>query len=128
MEFPSHLRYTVHDEWVSVDGDLVTIGITAFAQDALGELVHVELPSVGATVAAGGAICEVESVKAVAEVFTPVAGEIVEINEALKDDPQLVNEDPHADGWLVKIKYSDSSDFDELMNVEEYEAFTKEGK
>jgi len=126
--YPSDCRYTREHEWVRIDGDTCTLGITDFAQKELGEVVYVELPEVGHLFDAHDELGTIESVKAVAEVFTPVAGEIVEINEALKDDPQLVNEDPHADGWLVKIKYSDSSDFDELMNVEEYEAFTKEGK
>jgi len=126
--YPSDCRYTREHEWVRIDGDTCTLGITDFAQKELGEVVYVELPEVGHLFDAHDELGTIESVKAVAEVYTPVAGEIVEINEALKDDPQLVNEDPHADGWLVKIKYSDSSDFDELMNVEEYEAFTKEGK
>lgn len=126
--YPSDCRYTREHEWVRIDGDTCTLGITDFAQKELGEVVYVELPEVGHLFDSHDELGTIESVKAVAEVFTPVAGEIVEINEALKDDPQLVNEDPHADGWLVKIKYSDSSDFDELMNVEEYVAFTKEGK
>jgi len=126
--YPSELRYTRDHEWVRIEGDTCTLGITDFAQKELGEVVYVELPEVGHLFDAHDELGTIESVKAVAEVYTPVAGEIVEINESLKDDPQLVNEDPHADGWLVKIKYSDSSDFDELMNAEDYEAFTKEGK
>jgi len=126
--YPSDCRYTRDHEWVRIEGDTCTLGITDFAQKELGEVVYVEQPEVGHLFDAHDEIGTIESVKAVAEVFTPVAGEIVEINEALKDDPQLVNEDPHADGWLVKIKFSDSSDFDELMNAEDYEAFTKEGK
>jgi len=126
--YPSDCRYTREHEWVRIEGDTCTLGITDFAQKELGEVVYVELPEVGHLFDAHDELGTIESVKAVAEVYTPVAGEIVEINEALKDDPQLVNEDPQADGWLVKIKYSDSSDFDELMNAEEYEAFTQEGK
>ena len=126
--YPSELRYTRDHEWVRIEGDTCTLGITDFAQKELGEVVYVELPEVGHLFDAHDELGTIESVKAVAEVYTPVAGEIVEINESLKDDPQLVNEDPHADGWLVKIKYSDSSDFDELMNAEDYEVFTKEGK
>ena len=126
--YPSDCRYTREHEWVRIEGDTCTLGITDFAQKELGEVVYVELPEVGHLFDAHDELGTIESVKAVAEVYTPVAGEIVEINESLKDDPQLVNEDPHADGWLVKIKYSDSSDFDELMDVEEYVAFTKEGK
>jgi len=126
--YPSDCRYTREHEWVRIEGDTCTLGITDFAQKELGEVVYVELPEVGHLFDAHDELGTIESVKAVAEVYTPVAGEIVEINEALKDDPQLVNEDPQADGWLVKIKYSDSSDFDELMDAEEYEAFTREGK
>ena len=126
--YPSDYRYTRDHEWVRIEGDTCTLGITDFAQKELGEVVYVELPEVGHLFDAHDELGTIESVKAVAEVYTPVAGEIVEINESLKDDPQLVNEDPHADGWLVKIKYSDSSDFDELMNAEDYEVFTKEGK
>ena len=126
--YPSEYRYTRDHEWVRIEGDTCTLGITDFAQKELGEVVFVELPEVGHLIDAHAEIGTIESVKAVAEVFTPVAGEIVEINDALKDDPQLVNEDPHADGWLVKIKFSASSDFDELMNSEAYEAFTQEGK
>jgi glycine cleavage system H protein len=103
------------------------MGITHFAQNELGEVVFVELPEVGQVFDAGAEIGTIESVKAVAEVYTPVAGEIVELNDTLADDPQTLNEDPHGDGWLVKIKYSSSSDFDELMDAEAYEAFTREG-
>jgi glycine cleavage system H protein len=91
-------------------------------------VVYVELPEIGHLFDAHDEIGTIESVKAVAEVYTPVAGEIVEVNGALKDDPQLINEDPHADGWLVKIRFSSSSDFDELMDAEAYEAYAQEGK
>lgn len=126
--YPSNLRYTREHEWLEVEDDVCVLGITDFAQKELGEVVYVELPEVGHVYDAGDEIGTIESVKAVAEVFTPVAGEIVEINEALKDDPVALNDDPHGDGWFVKIRFSSSSDFDDLMNAEEYEAFTKEGK
>jgi len=126
--YPSEFRYTREHEWVKVDGDLCVLGITEFAQSELGEVVFVELPEVGHLVDAGAEIGTIESVKAVAEVYTPVAGEIVELNETLEDDPQVLNEDPHGDGWLVKIRFSSSSDFDELMDAEAYEEYTKEGK
>jgi glycine cleavage system H protein len=125
--YPSEYRYTREHEWVKVDDDICVLGITDFAQKELGEVVYVELPEVGHVFDAGGEIGTIESVKAVAEVYTPVAGEIVEINESLAEDPQTLNEDPHGDGWLVKVKYSSSSDFDELMDAEAYEAFTREG-
>jgi len=115
--YPSEFRYTREHEWVKVDGDLCVLGITEFAQSELGEVVFVELPEVGHLVDAGAEIGSIESVKAVAEVYTPVAGEIVELNE-----------DPHGEGWLIKLRFSSSSDFDELMDAEAYEAYTKEGK
>ena len=126
--YPTEYRYTREHEWLDVKDDVCVLGITDFAQSELGEVVFVELPEVGHVFDTGDEIGTIESVKAVAEVYTPVAGEIIEINETLKDDPQSVNEDPHGDGWLVKIRFSSSSDFDELMNAEAYEAFTKEGK
>jgi glycine cleavage system H protein len=125
--YPSEYRYTREHEWVKIEDDVCILGITDFAQKELGEVVYVELPEVGQVFDAAGEIGTIESVKAVAEVYTPVAGEIVEINETLADDPQTLNEDPHGDGWLVKIKFSASSDFDELMDAEAYEAFTREG-
>ena len=104
MSIPTDRKYTAHDEWVLLQDGIVTLGITDFAQDALGELVHIELPEVGDTL---DAIPEVESVKAVAEVFSPVGGEIIEVNEALDGEEETVNEDPYGAGWLVKIKVTD---------------------
>ena len=126
--YPSDCRYTREHEWVRIEDDVCVLGITDFAQNELGEVVYVELPEVGHMFDAGDELGTIESVKAVAEVYTPVAGEIVEINESLRDDPQSINEDPHGDGWLVKIKYSSSSDFEELMKSDEYEKYTQEGK
>jgi glycine cleavage system H protein len=126
--YPTEYRYTRDHEWVRTEDDVCIVGITDFAQTELGEVVFVELPEVGHLFDAGDELGTIESVKAVAEVYTPVAGEVVEVNEALKDDPQLVNADPHGDGWLVRIKYSSSSDFQELMTAEEYERFAQEGK
>jgi glycine cleavage system H protein len=126
--YPSEFRYTREHEWVKVEDDVCVLGITEFAQKELGEVVYVELPETGQMFDAGAELGTIESVKAVAEVYTPVAGEILEVNDALTDDPQLLNEDPHGDGWLCKIKYSSSSDFDELMDAEAYEAYTREGK
>lgn len=126
--YPTDLRYTREHEWVRVEDDTCVLGITDFAQKQLGEVVYVDLPEVGHVFDSGDEIGTIESVKAVAEVYTPVAGEILETNETLKDDPQSVNEDPHGDGWLVKIKYSSSSDFDQLMNAAQYEAYAQEGK
>ena len=108
MNVPEHLHYTEHDEWIRVEGDVIVIGITDHAQDALGELVHVELPEVGDSFEAAAAVCEVESVKAVAEVYTPVAGEVIEVNEEVGDEAERINEDPYGAGWLVKLRVSEA--------------------
>jgi glycine cleavage system H protein len=126
--YPADLRYTRDHEWVRIQDEVAVLGITDFAQKELGEVVYVELPEVGHMFDAGDELGTIESVKAVAEVYTPIAGEVIEVNDSLKDDPQLVNEDPHGDGWLVRFKYSSSSDLAELMDAETYEAYTKEGK
>jgi glycine cleavage system H protein len=126
--YPDDYRYTTEHEWVRVEDDLAVIGVTDFAQKELGEVVFVELPQVGHVYDAGDEIGTIESVKAVAEIFTPLAGEVVEINEALADDPELVNEDPHVDGWLIKIRFSASSDLDGLMDAESYSEFVQQGK
>lgn len=126
--YPSEFKYSRDHEWIQVDEDIAVLGVTDFAQSELGEVVYVELPEIGHVFDAGAEIGTIESVKAVAEIYTPVAGEIIEINESLADDPQALNDDPHGDGWLVKIKYSSSSDFDELMDAEGYEKFLQEGK
>lgn len=121
MNIPANLRYTDHDEWFLLDGDVCTVGITDFAQDALGDLVHVELPKVGAKFAVGAAVCEVESVKAVAEVYTSVAGEIVAVNSAVEDDAETVNKDPYGAGWLFKIKVADTSALSALHDAAAYQ-------
>ncbi len=126
--YPTEYRYTREHEWVRQEEDVCVVGITDFAQQELGEVVYVELPEVGHVFDTGQEIGTIESVKAVAEVFTPVAGEIVEVNEVLADDPAALNDDPHGDGWLVRVKFSSSKDIEELMTAEEYEAFIQEGK
>jgi glycine cleavage system H protein len=125
MKVPGNLLYTEHDEWVRQDGTDVVIGITDFAQDALGELVHVELPEVGTVVKMGEAICEVESVKAVAEVYSPVAGEVVAINEELEDAAERINEDPYEGGWLCRLRVSGTMVLDALLNAEAYASKTE---
>jgi glycine cleavage system H protein len=119
--YPSEYLYTKEHEWVRVEDDLCVLGITNFAQGELGEVVFVELPEVGEVFNAHDEIGTIESVKAVAEIYTPVAGEIIEVNETLVDDPELLNDDPHTEGWLVKIRFS--SDLQGLMNAEEYEEY-----
>ena len=122
MDFPDRLKYTLHDEWIAIDGDVVTLWITAFAQDALGDIVHVELPEVGTVFAAGAAVCEVESVKAVAEVYCPVGGEVVAVNEALDGSEETVNSDPYGGGWLIKLRCTDLGPAGALMDAVAYQA------
>lgn len=126
--YPNDRRYSRDHEWVRMEDDVCVLGITDFAQSELGEVVYVELPEVGHVFNSGDELGTIESVKAVAEIYTPVAGEVVEVNDSLQDDPGAINEDPHGDGWLVKIKYSSSKDFEELMDAEAYQAFVEEGK
>jgi glycine cleavage system H protein len=125
--YPSDYLYSKEHEWVKVEDDVCTLGITEHAQAELGEVVFVELPEVGQVFDSGDEIGTIESVKAVAEVYTPLAGEILEINEAVVDDPEILNEDPHHEGWLVKIRFSSADDIKSLMNAEEYEKFATEG-
>lgn len=126
-DIPSDLRYTRSHEWVRDEGDgVVTVGITDHAQEQLGDMVFVELPEVGAGYAAGDACAVVESVKAASDVYAPIDGEIVEVNEALADSPELVNQDPYGDGWLFKMKPADGAAADELMDAETYAAWLEE--
>lgn len=118
---PAELKYTRSDEWIRTEGDVLVIGITDFAQDALGEIVHIELPTAGTTVSTGDTVCEVESVKAVAEIYAPADGEIVEINEELEDAAEKVNEDPYG-AWLYKLRLADGAAPGELLDAEAYAA------
>ena len=123
---PGDLRYHPEHDWARIDGDEATFGITWFAQDALGELVHFEPPEEGATVTAGQPYAEVESVKAVSDVVAPLSGEIVEINRAIVDAPETVNTDPYGDGWIVRVRLSDPSEAESLMDAEAYERYLAE--
>lgn len=124
--YPKDLKYDREHEWVRMDGDVATIGISDFAQDQLGEVVYVDLPSVGDIVSAGDSFGEVESVKSVSELFSPVGGEIVEVNSALDDAPEAVNTDSYGDGWMIKVKVDSLSEVDALMDADDYEAFLSE--
>ena len=119
-------KYTKDHEWIDVDGDIGTVGITDHAQDQLGELVYVEVPEVGANLDQGDEACVVESVKAASEVYAPCSGEIVEVNEDLADAPTTVNEHAEGDGWLFKIKIADMTELDEFMDEAAYKEFLKE--
>lgn len=122
---PEELHYSKDHEWIRVDGDTGTVGITDHAQNSLGDVVYVELPKVGDSVTAHEAFGSVESVKAVSEIFTPVSGQVTEVNESLQDDPENVNNDPYGDGWMVRIKMSNPGEVDGLLSAAEYEDFTK---
>ena len=126
--YPRDYLYSREHEWLRVEDDVCVIGITEFAQHELGEVVFVELPEVGQVFDTNDELGTIESVKAVAEVFTPVAGEVVEVNEAVVDDPELLNEDPHVDGWLIKIRFSSADDLKSMMKAEEYEEYVQSGE
>lgn len=122
---PEELHYSKDHEWVRVDGDVATIGITDYAQNSLGDVVYVELPKPGEPFAANESFGSVESVKAVSEVFSPVSGSVVESHDTLSDDPEKVNTDPYGEGWMIRIKMSNSGEVDSLLTAAEYEDFTK---
>lgn len=126
MEFPDDLKYSREHEWVLVEGNVATIGITAFAEQQLGDVVFVELPAVGDKVTKDEAMGVVESVKAVSDVYAPVSGTVLEVNDDLPDSTELVNEDCYGDGWMVKIELSDPTDLDELMTAADYQTFVEE--
>ena len=118
--YPDDLKYHSEHDWARIEGDTATLGITWYAQDQLGEVVFFDPPAVGTTIAKDSPYAEVESVKAVSDVIAPLSGEIVEVNEALKDAPEQINDDSYGEGWLVKIKLSDPSETDGLMDAESY--------
>jgi len=125
MNIPSDLRYSTDHEWVRIDGDTVTIGITEYAQDALGDVVFVEMPEAGASVAAGATFSEVESTKSVSDIYAPVTGSISAVNEMLESTPELLNSDPYGDGWICRIRMTDPSELDGLMDADAYRALTE---
>jgi glycine cleavage system H protein len=124
MAYPDDLRYSKEHEWVRVEGDTATIGITSFAADELGDIVFIELPEVGGTLSQFGTFGVVESVKAVSDLYAPVSGEVTEVNEALRDQPELLNSDAFGDGWIARVRLSDPDQVDALMDAEAYEAET----
>lgn len=128
MDIRSELQYSRDHEWISVDNDVVTIGVTDYAQGQLGDIVYVELPDIGASFSAGDEFGTIESVKAVSELFSPVEGEVVAVNEQLADEPELVNDDPYESGWLIKIQLEEGSlDDADLMDDEEYTELVEQG-
>ena len=120
MDFPSELRYTKEHEWIRVDGDVATVGITDFAQGELGDIVFVELQNAGAEIERDAAFGTVEAVKTVSELFMPVSGTIAEVNEELQSHPEYVNEDPYGQGWMIKIQISDPAQLENLLTADQY--------
>ena len=120
LEYPEDLRYTAEHEWVRVSGDIVRIGITSFAQEALGDVVYVSLPSVGDTVSAGDSCGEVESTKSVSDLYAPLGGEVTGVNDALDGSPELVNSDPYGEGWMYEMRPEDPAAVDGLLDVAAY--------
>lgn len=123
LNYPADLKYAESDEWIRVEGDTATIGISDYAQDSLNDLVYAEFKTVGEMLEAGEAFGEIESVKAASEVYVPVAGEIIEVNDELEGEPEIVNEDPYGNGWMVKIKVTDASNLENLMDADAYKAY-----
>jgi len=123
---PKNLKYHREHDWARVEGDVAVIGLTSFAQESLGDIVYIELPEIGTDIVAGQPYAEVESVKAVSDVYAPLSGSVVEINEEVVDAPELINESPFENGWLVKVQLSDPAELDDLMTAEEYEQLLAE--
>jgi len=120
MNFPENLKYSKDHEWIRVEGDAAFIGITAFAQNELGEIVYVDVTSEGETIAQNGVFGSVEAVKTVSDLLMPVSGEVLEVNAELEDKPELINEDPYGKGWIIKIAVSDASEVDNLLSASDY--------
>lgn len=126
MNFPEDLKYSKEHEWIRMSGSVATIGITDYAQDQLGEVVFIELPDEGETIEKSDSFGVVESVKSVSDIFAPVSGKVVEVNEPLLDSPETMNEEPYGEGWLIKVEISNTKDLDDLMSADHYQAFIKE--
>lgn len=126
MNVPAELKYTKEHEWIRLEGDVAYVGITDYAQEQLGDIVFVDIPTEGETLAADEVFGTIEVVKTISDLFLPVAGEILEQNEALADQPELVNQDPYGEGWLIKIKPAADADFDSLLDAEAYKALINE--
>ena len=122
MNFPQNLKYTNEHEWIRVEGDIAYVGITDYAQEQLGDIVFVDIPTVGETLEAGETFGTIEVVKTISDLFLPLAGEILEQNEALEENPELVNKDPYGKGWIIKVKVGDESQLDGLLSADAYKA------
>ena len=126
MQFPDELRYSTDHEWVAVDGVRARVGITDYAQDALGDVVYVDLPDVGLAVTAGSTCAEVESTKSVSEIYTPISGVVVEVNQALDDAPEQINHEPYGTGWIFAVEMSDTAELDALLDAAAYRKLVEE--
>jgi len=126
MEFPEGLKYSKEHEWVLVEGHIATVGITEYAQQELGDIVYVELPEVGEKIVKDDPFGAVESVKAVSDVYAPVGGTVLEVNDALPDSPETINEDPYGDGWMIKVEINDTGDLKDLMSADEYAEYVEQ--
>ena len=124
--YPAEYRYSKEHEWVKIDGDQAAVGITDFAQQQLGDVVFVELPEAGSSFAAAEVFGNIESVKAVSELFLPVSGEILEVNQAAVDSPEMINKDPHGEAWLVVVKLTNPTELEGLLSVEDYQKYVEE--
>lgn len=127
MNLPETLKYSASHEWSKLDGDTLTVGITDFAQDQLGDVVFVELPAVGQAVTAGSAVAVVESVKTASDIYAPVSGEVLEVNSALEDAPETLNSAPYEDGWMFKLRVSDTAEVEKLLSPEDYQKIAEAG-
>jgi len=128
MDFPKDLKYTKEHEWVKLDGNVATIGITDYAQDSLGDVVYVELPQEGGTVTKNEPFGVVESVKAVSDLYSPISGGVTEVNDAIVDTPEAINEDPYGDAWMIRVELASPDELDDLMSADDYQKFIEEEK
>ena len=128
MDYPEGLKYSKEHEWVLVENDVATIGISEFAQDELGDIVYVELPHVGEKISKDDPFGSVESVKAVSDIFAPISGSVIEVNDTLPDSPEIINEDPYGDGWLIKVQMTDKDELKELMSSDDYAEYVVQKK
>jgi glycine cleavage system H protein len=128
MEFPEELKYSKEHEWVLVEGHVATVGITEYAQQELGEIVYVELPETGEKIVKDDPFGAVESVKAVSDIYAPISGTVLEINDTLPENPETINEDPYGDGWIIKVEMTDMDDLKDLMSADEYAEYVEQQK
>lgn len=128
MEFPKDIKYTKEHEWARTEGNIITVGITDYAQDSLGDVVYLELPAEGTTVTKDETFGVIESVKAVSDLYSPITGTVIEVNDALVDNPEVVNDDPYGDAWILKVEMNAPSELAELLTADEYKKYVEEEK